>query len=216
MGRVPPSAMSQDNCLYLRSMPSSNGDFSKPWLTNQSVGKHTLATMVKEACMEAGISGKTNHSLQATGGTTMFTAGVPEQVIQERTGQLSVDGLRCYEKTSAEEPIAACQTVAFKTDMPFQTASVTKVQPSAPTPAPGQFAFSNCTVNFYQDNFIRDVTWLQREALLEEAPDCEKAAFSVPPPPMLAELDQSLVEFDKWLSSLKKDTEDNRAPTLAN
>ena len=81
MERVPPSANSRDNCLYLRPMPSSS-ELLKPSFTNQPVGKHTLATMVKEACMEAGILGGTNDSLQATRVTTMFTVGLPEKVIQ--------------------------------------------------------------------------------------------------------------------------------------
>ena len=54
--------------------------------------------------MEAGILGKT--SLRATVATAMFTAGVSEKVIQENTGHLSVDGLRCYAKTSAEQNVA--------------------------------------------------------------------------------------------------------------
>ena len=62
--------------------------------------------MVKDACMEAGIFGKTNHSLRATVATAMFTAGVLEKVIQVRTSHLSVDSLRYNEKTSAEEHVA--------------------------------------------------------------------------------------------------------------
>ena len=62
-------------------MPSNSGDHSKPWFTNEPVGKHTLATMVKEVCMEAGILKKT--SLWATVATAMFTAGVSVKVIQE-------------------------------------------------------------------------------------------------------------------------------------
>ena len=39
---------------------------------------------------------------------------------------------------------------------------LTKVQPSAQTPALGQFAFLNCTVNFNQGHTTRDDTWLQK------------------------------------------------------
>ena len=82
--------------------------------------------------------------------------------------------------------------------MPFQialsgTANVTKVQPSAPAPAPGQFALSNCTVNFYQGISPSEIiSGCKRGALLEEASKCKKAAIGVPPPLLLAEL-------DKWL-----------------
>ena len=59
---------------------------------------HSLATLVEEAYMEAGISGKTNHSLQATGATTIFLAAVPENVIQERTGHFPVDSFEVLQK----------------------------------------------------------------------------------------------------------------------
>ena len=48
-------------------------------------------------CEKAGISGKTNHSLQATGATRLFESKVPEMIIQQRTGHASVDSLRAYE-----------------------------------------------------------------------------------------------------------------------
>ena len=88
MERVPTSAIAADNCLYLRPLLHSNDDLSKPWFSTQCVGKYTLSAMVKEVCAEVGITGKTNHSLQATGATTMFNAGVLKKVIQEKTGHL--------------------------------------------------------------------------------------------------------------------------------
>ena len=49
-------------------------------------------------CSEAEISGnKTNHSLRATAATEMFRRGVPEKLIQERTGHRSLEALRSYE-----------------------------------------------------------------------------------------------------------------------
>ena len=38
----------------------------------------------------------TNHSLRATGTTALFDAGVPECIIQKRTGHKSLDALRTY------------------------------------------------------------------------------------------------------------------------
>ena len=73
MERVPSSAIAADNCLYLRPVPHSNGDLSKPWFSTQPVGKHTLSAMVKKACVEVGITGKTDHSLRATGATLCST-----------------------------------------------------------------------------------------------------------------------------------------------
>ena len=47
--------------------------------------------MVKDICADAGIGGnKSNHTLRATGATELYQAGVPEKVIQERTGHLSL------------------------------------------------------------------------------------------------------------------------------
>ena len=107
MEHVPSSAIAADNHLYLRPLPHSNGDLLKSWFSTQTVGKHTLSAMVKEACAEVGITGKTNHSLQATGATTMFNARVPKKVIQERTDHLLLVGLRTYERPSVEQHIAA-------------------------------------------------------------------------------------------------------------
>ena len=45
-----------------------------------------LGRMVKEFFSEIGITGKTNHSLRATGPSARFEANVPEKIIQERTG----------------------------------------------------------------------------------------------------------------------------------
>ena len=62
--------------------------------------------MVKEMCMNAGISGnKTNHSLRSFGVTEMFTSKLPEKVIQERSGHRSLDALRVYEKTDDRQLI---------------------------------------------------------------------------------------------------------------
>ena len=54
-------------------------------------------------CKQAGIKGnKTNHSLRATGTTELYESGVPEKLIQERTGHRSLEALRVilYERTS--------------------------------------------------------------------------------------------------------------------
>ena len=50
-----------------------------------ALGKHAFSTMVKAMCAESGIEGKSNHSLRVAGATRMFTAGIPEKIIQQRT-----------------------------------------------------------------------------------------------------------------------------------
>ena len=55
-------------------------------------------------CNAAGISGyKTNHSLRATTATRLYQAGVDEQLIMERTGHRSIDGVRSYKRTSNDQ-----------------------------------------------------------------------------------------------------------------
>ena len=47
--------------------------------------------MVCEMCKAAGIEGnKSNHSLRVAGTSSLFAAGVPEKLIQSRTGHASV------------------------------------------------------------------------------------------------------------------------------
>ena len=69
--------------------------------------------MVKNMCEQVSIAGKrTNHSLRATGITTMFQAGLPEKVIQDRSGYRSVDGLRKYERISEVQQASACKVLS--------------------------------------------------------------------------------------------------------
>lgn len=55
-------------------------------------------------CLTAGVQGnKTNHSLRATGATQMYESGVPEKIIQERTGHQSLEGLRSYGRSNSQQ-----------------------------------------------------------------------------------------------------------------
>ena len=52
-------------------------------------------------CNAAGISGfKTNHSLRATAATRLYQSRVDEQLVMERTGHRSIDGIRSYKRTA--------------------------------------------------------------------------------------------------------------------
>ena len=44
--------------------------------------------MVKNMCQAIGVTGKTNHSLRATGVSRMFATNVSHKLIQERSGHL--------------------------------------------------------------------------------------------------------------------------------
>ena len=82
-------------------MPNDEGE---PWFTSVPIGKNLLSKMVAEMCSKAGITGrKTNHSLRVSGATTLFDAGVPERIIQQRTGHKSIESLCIYERVTEDQ-----------------------------------------------------------------------------------------------------------------
>lgn len=92
-----PNAAIEKELFYRRPLPSIPKDVNDPWYVAVPIGKNVLAKMVSTMCDEAGISGKkTNQSLRVSGATSLFDAGVPEQVIQQRTGHRSIEELRIY------------------------------------------------------------------------------------------------------------------------
>jgi len=68
--------------------------------------------MMKQICADAKIPPKKNHTLRATGMSGMFAANVPEKIVQQRTGNRSLDGLRRYERTSLEQQRAVSSVLA--------------------------------------------------------------------------------------------------------
>ena len=68
------------------------------------IGRNTLNTKLGKMCSLAGIEGRvTNHSMRATSVTQMYPTGVPEKVIQERTGHRSLEALCVYERTNTQQ-----------------------------------------------------------------------------------------------------------------
>ena len=59
--------------------------------------------MVKAICAESGIEGKSNHSFRVAGATRMFTAGIPQKIIQQRTCHRLLKALREYEGPTEEQ-----------------------------------------------------------------------------------------------------------------
>ena len=103
-------AFKKDN-FYLQALSPSNPE--KPWFSCTPVGRNTLGKIVQTVCLEGNIPGrKTNHSLRATGASTMFESGVPEKIIQQRTGHRSLEGLRHYEQTTMQQQQAVCNVLA--------------------------------------------------------------------------------------------------------
>jgi hypothetical protein len=102
ISKLPPEAKQHD-CFYLKPK-SAYSPSDEVWYTNQVVGKNELARMVPTMFKEAKLSKHaTNHSLRATGATELYRCGVPENIIKERTGHKSLDGVRAYERTTVEQ-----------------------------------------------------------------------------------------------------------------
>ncbi len=74
---------------------------SNCWYSIKPIGHNTLEGTVARLCKEAGIPGfRTNHSLRATTATRLYQAGVDEQLVMERTGHQSLEGVCSYKHTS--------------------------------------------------------------------------------------------------------------------
>lgn len=81
---------------------------SKPtatqWYSAKPLGHNTLSKAISKICKLAGMSGfKTNHSLRVTAATRLYQSGVDEQLIMEKTGHRSLEGVRSYKRTSDEQ-----------------------------------------------------------------------------------------------------------------
>lgn len=102
LAKLPPYATKED-VLYCRPKSKVPADETSPWYEAVAIGKNSLGAFVKDICKDGGLPPRSNHSLRATGATTMFQANVPEKIIQTTTGHRSIDGLRRYERISTEQ-----------------------------------------------------------------------------------------------------------------
>ena len=103
--KIPDQARELD-IFYLRPLGNIPDDPSRPWFAAAPVGENKFCTMVKEMFAEVGVVNKTDHSLRATGATDLYTANVPEKLIQQRTGHRSLKAPRTYEWTTGEQELA--------------------------------------------------------------------------------------------------------------
>ena len=87
------------HAFYLQPLKKPTGDCC---FSSTPIGHSTLAGTISRICKAAGITGyKTNHSLRATAATRLYQAGVDEQLIMEKTGHRSLEGVRSYKRTSS-------------------------------------------------------------------------------------------------------------------
>ena len=147
-----PDKAKQDNIFYVRPLDKMQG---RVWYSSVPIGRNKLSSMVQQMCKDAGIQGhKTNHSLRATGATELYTAGVPEKIIQERTGHRSLECLRMYEQTSDSQHTAVSKILSSSQETTFNgEISKLKQQSSAvsshvqSTSCMPTMNFNNCSVN---------------------------------------------------------------------
>ena len=96
---------------------------------------------------------KTNQSLRAAGATQMYDCGIPEKIIQERTGHRWLDALRMYERTNVEQQqavSAVLKSTAYKKSTEKMTIAHSISASKQPTNISPSLSFQNlhgCTIN---------------------------------------------------------------------
>ena len=144
LSKLPKEAYRHD-LFYVRPLESTPTDPTNPWYSSQPVGKNALQMRVRQMCSSAGIKEKkSNYSLRATGATQMYSSGVPEKLIQERTGHQSLEALRLYERTNIQ------QHKAVSSVQSSHSHTYSKEPATITTPATPGVSFQNlygCTIN---------------------------------------------------------------------
>uniref|UniRef100_A0A1X7TCK4 ZMYM2-like/QRICH1 C-terminal domain-containing protein n=1 Tax=Amphimedon queenslandica TaxID=400682 RepID=A0A1X7TCK4_AMPQE len=174
ISKLPDKAKEMD-LFYCRAYPKLPKNPNDPWYIATPIGKNTLSTMVRDMCLEAGVEGeKSNHSLRVAGTSSLFAAGVPEKLIQSRTGHVSLTALRKYERITDEQELAVSKILtgdedtyekALKCseDISMTCESSSSNVSSSGTrnadhikdhtfaaPANPSVSYNNCTLNMYQ------------------------------------------------------------------
>lgn len=150
ISKLPTQAKKMD-LFYCHPRPPVPNSALEPWYYNILIGKTTLFSMVKIMFDEASISGKTNHSLRVAGASSLFVAGVPERIIQERIGHVSVEALRKYERVTNSQELAVSKILAGEEDSfkPSEDTSKPDKKPLAFSQPPALAApqYNHCTFN---------------------------------------------------------------------
>ena len=119
------------------------------WYSNNPLGHNSLSTTVTKLCKEAGITGfKTNHSLRATATSRLYHSGIDEQLVMERTGHRSLEGVRSYKRTSDEQR-RHISDIMNRATTASSSSSVSTGASSIGNGIPQGATFTSCTVNFY-------------------------------------------------------------------
>ncbi len=122
-----------ETAFYLTPLQKPKGN---AWYSSVPVGRNTLAKTVSRICKACGIEGhKTNHSLRVTAATRLFQGGVDEQIIMQRTGHRSIDGVRKYKRISNDQEKATSSIIT-------NSHSSSSISTSFGAP---QITFNNCS-----------------------------------------------------------------------
>ncbi|XP_060590275.1 uncharacterized protein LOC132745383 [Ruditapes philippinarum] len=93
------NVLGNDGDFYRRPLPSTQSGTIR--YGYQPVGINILNKFMKEIAEKGSLQGSfTNHSGKRTCATTMYTAGIDEQEIMDRTGHRSVTAVRKYKQSS--------------------------------------------------------------------------------------------------------------------
>ena len=115
-------------CILFESSKPSN---YKLLVLKTATGSHQT---VHNSCLAMCISwnsGAQNHSLRATTTTRLYHSGVDEQLVMERTGHRSLEGVRSYKRTSDTQREALSDILNHPKQPRVHTvASVSQLPPS--------------------------------------------------------------------------------------
>ena len=90
-----------DGSFYFQPLKHPRPDC---WFSTKPIGHNALQGTVARLCQKAEITGfRSNHSLRATAASRLFHASIDEQLIMERTGHCSLEGVRSYKRTSDDQ-----------------------------------------------------------------------------------------------------------------
>ena len=132
-----------NNVFYLQPLQKPTDDCR---FSVRALGHYSLGSTVARLCKKAGIPGfKTNHSLRATAATRLYQAGLDEQLVMERTGHRSSEGVRSYKRTSEQQAEDDVSDVLHRSMKVCTTVDRSESEANTvPTGFPGTFNFTSC------------------------------------------------------------------------
>ena len=112
LSKVPKNVRDRGGPFYLSPLPFTPTG-QRAWFFDDRLSLSKLKGLLKKMCKDAHVEGNfTNHSLRATGATLLFDAGVPEMIVQKRTGHRSLDALRTYERVTPRQELEVAKILS--------------------------------------------------------------------------------------------------------